>query len=350
GTVGRGPNRPQGPAAAGESSRQAMGSAVARLEVEGQGALEHALEAAVRKRLGAQDRRFQRALAGLVIGATRLDLDLDHLAARQLADLHPAALAQRDRLRTQPLVDHRLLDGRRVLGSQVLAGATLPRRTLAGRRSGRSLLGLLQLAQLLLGQLGLAGSLLALAAQLGQLLLALGLLGLGRQPALVLRLLLPLLLGQVDLLLAAALFLFLFGLFPGDGIAAGLVLVDRVRLRDEVLGLLLRGDRGVLRTRLGQRLRRRDGFLGGGLGDRLGQRLGLGRFLGAALGGGDVGRAHYQRSLDRRGPGRRFDMALRRPPPGQPEHGRDQYVQDQGQQQRAGQAAVAVVGSVVVTV
>src|SRR5690606_3463960 len=236
------------------------------------------------------------ALAGLVVGAAGLHLHVDHLATGQLADLHPAALAQGHGVRADPLVGHRLLDRGGVLGGQVLAGAALPRRALAGLgRRGLALLDLLQLAQALLGALGLARGLLALAADLGQLLLALGLLGLGGQAALVLGFLLPLLFGQVDLLLAAALFLFLLGLFLGDRVAAGLVLVDGVRLRDEVLGLLLRLHRGVLRTRLGQRLRRWHGFLGRGLGHRLRQRLRLGRFLGAALGRGQVGRAHHQR-------------------------------------------------------
>src|SRR5690606_20452771 len=136
-------------------------------------------------------------LAGFVVGAARVHLGIHHLAARQLPDQQGARLPQRHRVWPDPLVVDRLLDRRLVLGSQVVAGPALPGRALAGGGLGRALLRLLQLAQALFGQLGLARGLLALAADLGQLFVALGLFGLGGQAALGFGFLLALALGQV---------------------------------------------------------------------------------------------------------------------------------------------------------
>ena len=149
-------------------------------------------------------------------------------------------LAQRHRIRTGPLPLHFLLDGRGVLGRQIIAGAAGTGRRLGrtgcpggggggigGARRGH-------LAQLLLGQLGFVFSLGALAPDLGQLLVlfgfGLGVIGLlfllGQllllvglflllgQAQLLLGLFLALALGQVDLFLAALGLLLLLGLKP----------------------------------------------------------------------------------------------------------------------------------------
>src|SRR3546814_14747122 len=78
---------------------------------------------------------------------------------------------------------------------------------------------------------------------------------------LALGLFLLLALGQVDLLLAALLFLLALALLGGDRVAVDLLLLDRRRLRLEVLGFLLLGHRRFLRRRLGNRLLPRRGLL-----------------------------------------------------------------------------------------
>src|SRR3546814_5137544 len=64
---------------------------------------------------------------------------------------------------------------------------------------------------------------------------------------LALGLFLLLALGQVDLLLAALLFLLALALLGGDRVAVDLLLLDRRRLGHEVLGFLLLGHRRFLR-------------------------------------------------------------------------------------------------------
>src|SRR3546814_1342477 len=78
---------------------------------------------------------------------------------------------------------------------------------------------------------------------------------------LALGLFLLLALGQVDLLLAALLFLLALALLGGDRVAVDLLLLDRRRLGHEVLGFLLLGHRRFLRRGLGNRLRQRRGLL-----------------------------------------------------------------------------------------
>src|SRR3546814_20011498 len=78
---------------------------------------------------------------------------------------------------------------------------------------------------------------------------------------LALGLFLLLALGQVDLLLAALLFLLALALLGSDRVAVDLLLLDRRRLGHAVLGFLLLGHRRFLRRGLGNRLRPRRGLL-----------------------------------------------------------------------------------------
>src|SRR5690606_30701980 len=109
---------------------------------------------------------------------------------------------------------------------------------------------------------------------------------------LALGLFLPLALGQVDLLLAALLFLLAFALLGGDRVAVDLFLLDRRRLGHEILGLLLPGHRRFLRRGLGDRLRQRRGLL---FLDLRRRRLGFG--LGQRLGIAGQGAPHLRRQL-----------------------------------------------------
>src|SRR5690606_9629527 len=155
---------------------------------------------------------------------------------------------------------HGLLDRGRVAGPQPGVHALVARRRRCARRG---ILGRLfgpevgDLLELLLGELRLALGPGALGLDLLELLVAL-LLG---EAELALGLFLLLALGQVDLLLAALLFLLAFALLGGDRVAVDLFLLDRRRLGHEVLGLLLPGHRRFLRRGLGDRLRQRRGLL-----------------------------------------------------------------------------------------
>src|SRR3546814_7164800 len=129
------------------------------------------------------------------------------------------------------------------------------------------------LLELLLGKLRFALGLGAFGLDLLELLVAL-LLG---EAELAFGLFLFLAFGQVDLFLAALLFLLALALLGGDRVAVDLFLLDRRRLGHEVLRLLLLGYRRFLRRGLGDRLRQRRGFLffhlrrrGLGFGQRLG--------------------------------------------------------------------------------
>src|SRR5690606_33281698 len=121
------------------------------------------------------------------------------------------------------------------------------------RRAGRGVVrGLLRacvgdLLELLLGQLRLALGPGALGLQFLELFLPL-LLG---QALLFLGLLTLLALGQIDLLLALLLLLLTRAGLGGDRVAVDLLLLDRRRLGDEILGFLLARHRGVLGHRLG---------------------------------------------------------------------------------------------------
>src|SRR3546814_2969355 len=86
--------------------------------------------------------------------------------------------------------------------------------------------------------------------------------------------------GQVDLFLAALLFLLALALLGGDRVTVDLFLLDRRRLGHEVLRLLLLRHRRFLRRGLGDRLRQRRGLLffhlrRRGLGFGFGQRFGI---------------------------------------------------------------------------
>src|SRR5690606_23480680 len=142
---------------------------------------------------------------------------------------------------------------------------------------------------------------------------------------LALGLFLLLALGQVDLLLAALLFLFALALLGRDRVAVDPLLLDRRRLGHEVLRLLLFRHRRFLRRGLGDRLRQRRGFLFLHLRRR---RLGLGfrQRLGIAC----QGSLHLRRQFagidhfraDRRACGRdRRRVAV---PPQAHEHQREQ--------------------------
>src|SRR5690606_36840830 len=85
------------------------------------------------------------------------------------------------------------------------------------------------------------------------------------QALLFLGLLTLLALGQMDLLLTLLLLLLTRAGLGGDRVAVDLLLLDRRRLGDEVLGHLLARRRGLFGHRLGQRLRQRLGFLFHGL-------------------------------------------------------------------------------------
>src|SRR6185437_422878 len=268
----------------GQPQRAALPRASAILggEREVDRACEYLLETAVRQRLGVEHGGLDRALAGFIERAAGADRGAADGTARQLVDGDLAALAQRHAVRTHPLRQHLGLDGRRVLGRQIITAATTTGSRLCcttGTGSSRAC-GIARgsdLAQLLLGQLGFLLGLLAAGADVGDLLLLLGfrlvsgqalLLGLLLlgirflllgQTQLLLGLFLALALGQVDLLLAALGFLLLLGLFLRDRQRADRVLVLGVGLRHAFLRLLLLRRRRVLRARLFNRLRRRDG-------------------------------------------------------------------------------------------
>src|SRR3546814_597415 len=129
--------------------------------------------------------------------------------------------------------------------------------------------------------------------------------------------------GQVDLFLAALLFLLALALLVGDRVAVDLFLLDRRRLGHEVLRLLLLGYRRFLRRGLGDRLRQRRGFLffhlrRRGLG--FGQRLGIAGQRALHLRGQLAGVDHLR--ADRRTCGRdRRGVAV---PPQADEHQREQ--------------------------
>src|SRR5690606_3179940 len=150
-----------------------------------------------------EHRGLHRAPAELVVGAGRIHLGRDHLAAGDLPDHDPAALADRHRVGPGPVAQDRLLDRGGVARVQAGIHALVAGRRRRPRRSGRRLRGLAfaggDLLQALLCQALLALEALALGADLLQLLLG--------EPALLLGLALALALGQVDLLLAAALLL-----------------------------------------------------------------------------------------------------------------------------------------------
>src|SRR5690606_22886179 len=145
-----------------------------------------------------------------------------------------------------PVAQDRLLDRGGVARGQAGIHALVAGRRRPGR-SGRRLRGLAfaggDLLQALLCQALLALEALALGADLLQLLLG--------EPALLLGLALALALGQVDLLLAAA--LLLLALDPrtfGLGVAAHFLLVDRCRIRHPLLRRRAALDGRVLRRGL----------------------------------------------------------------------------------------------------
>ncbi len=141
--------------------------------------------------------------------------------------------------------------------------------------------------------------------------------------------------GQVDLLLAALGFLLLPGLFLGDGQRADPLLVDRIRLGDALLGIVLLRRGRVLRPRLGNRLRRRQGVFRNRLGlhvrYRLGQRRQFFRGTQRTACGGGFGRRQLQARLHHRVARGSLGAARRRPHPGDDEHQRDQHVHQQRQ-------------------
>src|SRR5690606_14430114 len=118
--------------------------------------------------------------------------------------------------------------------------------------------------------LGLIGH----ALLFGQFLLPVSLFLLLGQPRLLLGLFHALALGQVDLLLAALGFLLLPGLLLRDRQRTDALLVDRIRLGDALLRVVLLRCQRILRTRLGKRLRRGDGIFRHRLGRYLFHRLG----------------------------------------------------------------------------
>src|SRR3546814_16997 len=298
--------------------------AVLRLEIEDQVALEHRLETRVRKRLGLQHRRFDGAAAQFVVRTGRIDLGAHHVATGQLGDVDAAALAQWDVLGPGPVAQHGCLDRGGVAGAQTGVHALVPRRRRCARRGVlRCLLGLEvgDLLELLLGKLRFALGLGELGLDLLELLVAL-LLG---EAELALGLFLLLALGQVDLLLAALLFLLALALLGGDRVAVDLLLLDRRRLGHEVLGFLLLGHRRFLRRGLGNRLRQRRGLLflhlrRRRLGFWFGQRFGIAGQGALHLRGQLAGVDHLR--ADRRTGGRdRRRVAV---PPQADEHQREQ--------------------------
>src|SRR5690606_10197141 len=164
-----------------------------------------------------------------VVGATWIDLRVDDRTARHLADDDHATLAQRYRLGSGPVAQDRLGQRRGVTRGQVLVDALVPgrRRRGAGGRGGT--LGVLDLAQPLLGQFG---------GTLGPGLLGADRLELARDLALLaLGLFLALALGEVDLLLAALLFLLARGLARSLGLALAAFLLAAVRVGVPLLRL-----------------------------------------------------------------------------------------------------------------
>src|SRR3546814_394074 len=124
---------------------------------------------------------------------------------------------------------------------------------------------------------------------------------------LALGLFLLLALGQVDLFLAALLFLLALALLGGDRVTVDLFLLDRRRLGHEVLRLLLLRHRRLLRRGLGDRLRQRRGLLffhlrRRGLGFGFGQRFGIAGQGAPHLRGQLAGVDHFR--ADRRTGGR----------------------------------------------